>query len=366
MQGLNLDDIKRENKSSVLYLLNSFPRLSRKDIARRLELTPAAVTKICAGLIKDGFISEQGEIDETVAKAGRKKVSLSLCLNSFYAMGINAQVDKITVCAVRLDGTLVKSSDVSTESSVDEIIEESKVIFETCGVDKSRFLCVSICVMGSAEGNRFGLWNIDEIKRKAKSSLGLPAVAENNIRSFALAEMIYGDAKPESAVLFLKWGPGIGSAIASDGRIVAGNDAGVAEIGHYIIRKDGVKCRCGRYGCLETEVSSMALMKETGKATLDEVTGSNEPDVVNLMDIKIDMVALALTNTATILDAKNIVLFGSVFKNSSVAQKLTRQCLRYNVNFSKDIIKLSKLNDKISYIGAAALAAKHFFFEKQN
>lgn len=342
------------------------PNLSRKDIARLLELTPAAVTKICTGLIRDGFISEQGETDDTAAKAGRKKIPLSLCLNRFYAVGINAEVDKITVCAVRLDGTPVKSKSLPPESSVDEIVDVGKSVLESCGVDRSRFLCVSICVIGSVDDNRFGMWDIEEMKKKARGAMKLPVVAENNIRSFALAQMIYGKTKPESAVLFLKWGPGIGSAIASDGRIVTGNDAGIAEIGHYIIRKDGRKCRCGRYGCLETEVSSMTILRETGKSALDEVTESKDPDVVNLMDIKTDMVALALTNTATILDAKEIVLFGSIFKNGTVAEKLTRQCLRYNVNFDKDIIKLSELNDKISYIGAAALAAKHFFFEKQN
>lgn len=362
MQGLNLKDIKQTNKSTVLYLLNSRPKLSRKDIAAALDLTPAAVTKICSGLIDDGLIEEIGEIDDGFSHAGRKKISLRLCLDKFYALGINAEIDRITLSVVRLDGRLITCKTLSPESTVDEIVEKARFVFDSCQIDHSKFLCVSICVIGSPVVNRFGLWDVNEIKNKAGKVIGLPVAVENNICAFAIAEMIYGKTPPERSVLFLKWGPGIGSAIASNGEIVTGSDAGVAEIGHYIISRDGKKCRCGRYGCLETEVSSNALMQATSLSSTKEIIESRDSDIVHILDTKIDMVALALTNTATILNAEKIVLFGSIFQSGEIVEKLVRQCHRYNINFHKDIMVLSRINEKISYIEAAAIAAKHFFF----
>lgn len=361
--GLNIKEIKSRNISSILYLLNSNQPMSRKDIADSLSLTPAAVTKICAKMIEDGLIEEKGE--EKSNGAGRKKILLSLKLQSFYTLCINAEVDKITISAVRLDAKLINSISLDVSADIDEIISESKKVLNESKIEKSKFLCTSICVIGSAENSGFGIWNNDEIKNAAEKEIGLPVVLENNVKAFALAQLIYSKKTYEKSVLFFKWGPGIGSAIANDGKVLSGSDADITEIGHYIIKKDGIKCRCGRYGCLETEASAMAIKNAAGQdMALNEIINSTDKNIINIIDEKIDLVAMALTNTATILNAEKIILFGSVFTNTQISQKTAKQCNRYNSNLKEDTVECSKLNDKISYIGPAALAAKHFFFEK--
>ncbi len=363
--GLNFKRIKERNISSILYLLNTNQAMSRKDIADALDLTPAAVTKLCSQLISDGLIEEKGEAENDVAKAGRKKILLSLRLGDYYALCINAELGKITVSIVGLDGRIYESESFEDIKNVDRLISISKALFENSVRDKNKFLCTSICVIGSVEKGATGLWDNEYVIKMLEQKIGLPVVIDNNVRAFALAELIYGHRIYDNSVLFLKWGPGIGSAIAANGELLSGSDAGIAEIGHYIINRNGKRCRCNRYGCLETEVSSMAITEELGnKFTFEEIIKSSNEDVCNLIDHKIDLVSIALTNTATILNANKIILFGMAFENKSIAKKLSRQCKRYNNNFNSDTIELSKLNDKITFIGPAALAAKHFFFEK--
>ncbi|MCM1544557.1 MAG: ROK family transcriptional regulator [Ruminococcus sp.] len=363
--GLNFKQMKSRNISSILYLLNANQAMSRKDIAAVLNLTPAAVTKLCNHLIENGMIEEKGEQMNNVARAGRKKILLSLRLADYYALCINAELDKITVSVSGLDGVLHESESFGDIKNVDKLIEISKRIFEKAVEDKSKFLCTSICVIGSVGKGATGLWDNDYVIEKLKDEIGLPVVVDNNVRAFALAELIYSRRIYDKSVLFLKWGPGIGSAIAANGELLSGSDASIAEIGHYIINRNGKKCRCNRYGCLETEVSSMAITEELGnRLTFEEIIKSEAESVCNLMDIKIDLVSLALTNTATILNAEKIILFGMTFENKSIADKLSKQCRRYNNNINSETIELSELNDKITFIGPAALAAKHFFFEK--
>lgn len=364
--GLNLKKIKSRNISSILYLLNTNQAMSRKDIADALDLTPAAVTKLCNQLIADGLIKKQGEDTSDAARAGRKKILLSLRLADYYAVCINAELDKITVSIVGLDGTVYEAESFTDIHNVDRLLSSSQKLYENTARDKSRFLCTSICVIGSVEKSTISLWSNEYVMKRLVKRIGLPVVIDNNVRAFALAELIYAHRIYESSVLFLKWGPGIGSAIAANGELLSGSDAGVAEIGHYIVNRDGKKCRCNRYGCLETEVSSMAITGELkNEFTFDEIIKaySSNTDICNFIDYKIDLVSLALTNTATILNADKIILFGKIFENKSIAEKLSRQCRRYNDNFNSDTIKLSQLNDKITFIGPAALAAKHFFFE---
>ncbi|MDE7372456.1 MAG: MarR family transcriptional regulator, partial [Clostridia bacterium] len=77
-KGLNLQSVKSKNRSMVLYQLNQYGMLSRKDIAAKLSLTPAAVTKICSELIAEGYVVEVGEQGGGV---GRKEILLKLKLD---------------------------------------------------------------------------------------------------------------------------------------------------------------------------------------------------------------------------------------------------------------------------------------------
>ncbi|MCM1114981.1 MAG: ROK family transcriptional regulator [Clostridium sp.] len=367
--GLNLKEIKSRNISSILYLLNTNHAMSRKDIAAALGLTPAAVTKLCNQLINDGLIEEKGEDTSGSARAGRRKIMLSLRLADYYALCINAELDKITVSVAGLDGKRYESESFYDIKNVGKLLSISERLFEKTAKSKKRFLCTSICVIGSVEKSETGLWDNKYVIKKLEEKIGLPVVMDNNVRAFAVAELIYGHRIYEESVLFLKWGPGIGSAIAANGELLSGSDAGIAEIGHYIINRNGRRCRCNRYGCLETEVSSMAITEElNNRLSFDEIIKGydRDGDISNLIDHKIDLVSIALTNTATILNACKIILFGMVFENNSIAHKLSRQCRRYNSNFNSDTIELSELNDKITFIGPAALAAKHFFFERNS
>ena len=62
--GLNMRSVKAENQSLILLLLQRYGALSRKEIAQKSSLTPAAVTIICNELIEKGKIKETGELSK--------------------------------------------------------------------------------------------------------------------------------------------------------------------------------------------------------------------------------------------------------------------------------------------------------------
>ncbi len=362
-KGLNLKSVKSENRSMILYLLNTFGSLSRKEIAGKLSLTPAAVTKICNELICEGFIKESGII-ESNGKSGRREVLLSLCLDDKLVLGVNAEKNGITYSVANLKGEAIYLKKSPLYTDIDSVIKEVLSFIAENGIDVKRLLAAGVCIIGSTEQNDFGVWKNCDIKNKFQAALGIPVVVENNVKAFAQGELIYGRANRSNSVLFFKWGAGIGSSIASGGKVQSGNDNGIAEIGHYIVNTGGKKCRCGRYGCLETEVSSHAIISEAGgNMTLEEIVSSNDENIIYMLDHKIDLVALALVNTATILNADSIVLFGLLFENERIIEKLVKQCVRYNRNFNENIIKISSLNKKREYIGCIAMCAKEYFFE---
>lgn len=362
---MNLQSLKIENRSLILYTLNREGALSRKELASKLGLTPAAVTKICSALIQEGYISECGEADSE-GKTGRKEILLELCLKDKLCFGINAEKDAITLSISTLAGELFAKKRLPFISDINDVISRGITFLNDNADSRGKIVGAGVCIIGSPDEDDFGIWKEHNLEERLQTAFEMPVVIENNVKAFAEGELIYGSSKDAGSVLFLKWGPGVGSAIIANGRVFSGNDSSATEIGHYIVNPAGHRCRCGRFGCLETEVSEDAILNELGtKQTLDETLKNCDNDTINIIDHKINMVAMALTNTATILNTESIVLFGTMFNNDFVADKLKRQCLRYNSNLSSDMIEVSELMDGVDYIGSAAVCAKKFFFESE-
>jgi predicted NBD/HSP70 family sugar kinase len=54
---------------------------------------------------------------------------------------------------------------------------------------------------------------------------------------------------------------GIGAGILINGRLFQGDGGGAGEIGHVVVQEDGLACRCGKRGCLETVASARAVVE---------------------------------------------------------------------------------------------------------
>ena len=358
--GLNMRSVKTENRSLILRLLQQYGAMSRKELAEKSSLTPAALTIICSELISKGKIRETGEIEKN--GKGRKEILLSLSYGDKYVLCINAETTHITYSVCSFSGEKIALKTEKFTNNIGIILEHTEKLLYYNNISLNKICAAGVCVVGSVSGEKYGLWDCAELCDGIEKKYSVPVIAENNVRAFAISDMLYSGGYGSGPVLFFKWGPGIGSAVGAEGEIFSGNDKGVAEIGHYIVNPAGKKCRCGRRGCLETEAGEEALVSLTGRPFSD-IINSSDKNIINILDEKIDIAALALTNTATILNAEKIVLFGSVFQNESVTEKLKRQCVRYNGNMSLDMIVKSKLNKKIGYSGPAAICGKKYFFD---
>jgi predicted NBD/HSP70 family sugar kinase len=61
-------------------------------------------------------------------------------------------------------------------------------------------------------------------------------------------------------MVYVKFATGIGAGILLGGRLYRGASGIAGEIGHVIVDPDGVVCRCGNRGCLETVAAAPALV----------------------------------------------------------------------------------------------------------
>lgn len=346
-RGMNVKNLKQRNKSLILYLLNDLGDMSRKELAKRTGLTPAAVTKLTAELIDGGFVREIGKVDSD--KIGRREVLLTLRLEDKNILGINAEKDGITFCVCDLAGRVTDKMKTPLFATVEDVIREGKAFIERT---KKKIVAVGVCEIGAPQGD-FEVWKSADLKERFEKEFGAETVVENNVRAFAEAEVLFGDVDATSSALIFKWGPGVGSAILADGRLFESDESGVAEIGHYIVKEGGRACRCGRRGCLEAEAASDAIKEDIAAC-------KDEQERERVVSEKVKLVATALLNTATIVSAKEVVLFGSIFEKAEVVDMLNGEMKKLFGGMKE--ARTSALNDKRDYIGAVAICAERMFF----
>ena len=92
---------------------------------------------------------------------------------------------------------------------------------------------------------------------------GLPVLLENDANAAALGEYAAGAGKGVRSMILVTLGTGVGGGIILDGKLYTGCNHTGGELGHFVIRRDGLPCACGRRGCFEQYASATALLRET-------------------------------------------------------------------------------------------------------
>ena len=109
-------------------------------------------------------------------------------------------------------------------------------------------------------------WRDEPLGERLAEALGtdVPVTFANESDLAALAEHRRGAAIGVDDVVLI-WGSiGVGGGLIIDGAPLVGDAGYGGEVGHIPVNPDGLPCRCGSFGCWETEVGGNALLRRAG------------------------------------------------------------------------------------------------------
>jgi len=123
-------------------------------------------------------------------------------------------------------------------------------------------------------------------------------------------------------------GTGVGGGVVIDGRPLTGSQAIAGEWGHNPLpqprddERPGLRCYCGRTGCIETWLSGPRLQEQfkhrTGRALrateIADAADAGDPQAAEEMEIYCDRLARALSAVINIIDPHAVVLGGGLSK----------------------------------------------------
>ena len=119
-------------------------------------------------------------------------------------------------------------------------------------VDPVRGLSIDSPVMGG--------WDGVELAPYFAEVVDAPLFVANDADVLARSELL-GRSGAFRDVLVVKASTGLGLGIVADGRVLSGHVGAAGEIGHTRVdAADGLPCRCGATGCLETVAGGWALV----------------------------------------------------------------------------------------------------------
>lgn len=396
-KGRNMESIKIINRGEILKTLYNSGQMSRKRIAELIGLTSAAVTVNVKEMIEEGLIVELGEVEDT-KRAGRKEINIDINYNYKYVIGICIEQPDIIITLGKLNLNVVDVYKVPIKKGVGykkivEIIKDGvDIILNRNSIDKDYILGVGVGIIGEVDSvlgvskNSFGIIEKNiSIKEELEKSLNMKVYVDNNVRTLALGEILSSkDKTNKESLLFIKYGFGVGSAIIIDNKIYSGYNNRAGEIGHTIVYPNGLECRCGKYGCLETISSMWAVGDKIQKIyskdttpilydiTYGDIKNINKDTVLMAYELKDNKVteivdealyyfSVSLENYISLLDPSRIILYGSMFEKDLVIDKIKNIFIDKVKDYSViEKLQRSKHNGHLEEIGPISIIVDRF------
>lgn len=318
----------------MLEALHASPRSSRPELVRVTGLSRATVSTLVADLIHIGLVTEEPGDESEPRRTGRPAQTLSLVPTAGYAIGadIGHQHVRVILCdlfgAVLWEHWVAKDVDRAPAETLDLVAVLVGRALQETGVDRDRVLGIGAGIASPVEKDSgelgaegimpgwVGLHLTGELRRRT----GLPVQVTNDANAGALAELMYGAARQVDDMVYVRLSAGIGAGIVSNGQLLLGARGLAGELGHLPLIADGLICRCGNRGCLETVASPVAIARLLSQSWGRQIAARDLPALIKQRNTGAlravrdagDAVGRALSTLVTLLNPRLIVVGGDL------------------------------------------------------
>src|SRR3954467_3594215 len=275
----SLESLRRLNRLRVIRALRDEGQISRADIARRTGLSRSTVSSLVADLQADGLVVERPEPGSAHGQqGGRPPILLSFDASAGAAVGIDFGHSHLRVAVSDLASTILSErrepldTDHDAQQGLELAAEMVTDALADAGVPRTAVIGAGMGLPGPIEQDAgtvgssailpgwIGMTAANEMRHR----LDIPVMVDNDANLGALAEAAFGAGRDAGDLIYLKVSSGIGAGLIPNGRLYRGSGGlggGLGgELGHVLVDPDGVVCRCGNRGCLETVAATGALV----------------------------------------------------------------------------------------------------------
>jgi len=384
------EQTKLHNSRLVLKTIYDHREISRAGIARLTGLTATTVSSIVAEAIEKGLVEEGAPVSSArgkpptllrMVKDAYHLICLDLARGAFQGAVINLRGEILEQMSIPVNGRTGDAALALAYALIDALLPNTKSPLLGIGIGAPGILDPTAGVVRRAVN--FDWYDLP-LRDLLTERYHLPVYIANDNHAAVLAEYTFGHRKNGPDLVLVKVGHGIGAGIILNGRLFHGHGFGAGEIGHVTVVEDGERCMCGNFGCLETVVSSRAIVKRAQAIARDNPDSLLNQLSPNPADIDISVVlrafeagdmalqpivdevgyylGVAVANIVGVLSVPCILIAGSVANFGQtlldlISQEMNERSLAPVVSQTK--IEFASLGSDIVILGAAALLLSH-------
>lgn len=389
---------KNSIKIKTLELIKNSNGISRSELAKELDITPAGVGKVVNRFLENGIIEETSV---GVSTGGRRPLILKINEKKIgEILGVSLAPRFIQMVIGDISGKILKSKKYSLKKRLLEkehnILELTEKLIER-EIKKNSDISIISVVMNGMVDSENGIsifsphynWKNINLKKRFENRFRVKVFIENDVRAMALTEKIFGSCKDNQNFVVMNIGDGVGGSIFLNDAPYHGYGSISGELGHMVVRRNSPeKCSCGKKGCLETEVSNVAIIKkitsqiklnnysslkniliEKGALTINDILkGVAEKDMLtfNIVIDAINMIATAIDGIISVINPEKIVLFGEIFQNRFLFETLVNEIKKVTLDEQYYEIKKSEFSKNIYEIAPLAVVSYKIFKEMED
>ncbi len=351
-----------------LYEANGF--CSKQTLARECGISMPTLYQNLKELMDQGLVRYSGEERST---GGRRAQGLEIVAEARYSVGISVTEDHLRLVAADLKLREIAYKKVPYDAIALLPGEETEIagilesFLDEYGLEREQLLGVGVTIPGiiTPDGRRIdfaptlGLRDVslDALIR----SIPYPVYVENDGSASGHAECFVHSGARNMAFLSLE--NGIGGAVLIGGHPYSGDHARSGEFGHICVEPGGMRCTCGRFGCLEAYCSANRVDRVLHVSLEDFFRGVEEhiPEYEALFYDMLRHLAIGVNNIHMVLDC-DVVLGGFFSEYLQPYMPALRQYVSAGnaLEENADFVSLSSLRRHIAPLGAALYFIRRF------
>ncbi len=238
--------------------------LARSDVARRLNLSAATLTRLVGPLVEAGLLEEIGE--RAQGGAGRPKRLLDVRPRSRHFIGMKLTGDQVLGVVTDLRANVVHRAELTLPSRDPESVvgRIGALVEELAGAGYAvTALGIGVGALtrgGVVLGAPFLGWEDVPLKRLVEERTGIPTVVDNDVVALTEGEHWFGAGRGLDRFAVVTLGAGVGYGAVINGGIVVDEDTGIGLVGHWPLDPLGPLCPAGHRGCARSVLTRSAII----------------------------------------------------------------------------------------------------------
>ena len=376
-------DLRRDNRSVLLWSLFIGQPCSRQDLSWATGLSTASVSNVVREFIDEGIVTEAGSVD---SDGGRPRALLQMDPDYGRVIGVDVGETRIRVEMFDMTMEMRASADYALDAQqqgIDVVVDRVNAglasVLADSGCAPSEVLGAGIGVPGVVEhegeealvyAQTYG-WDAVPLGRLLRPAGDFPLYIDNGAKTMGQAELWFGAGQGVRQAVVCLMGSGLGASIVTGAPGRGGTSAAV-EWGHTTVEVGGRSCRCGSRGCLEAYVGAGAILDRYGRAlpgqdeesALAALVASDDPLADQILNETALYLGAGIANLVTLFGPERIILGGwaGLLLGERLLPAIREAAREHSLThrFAQTSIELGALGPDAVALGAATLPMERF------